>query len=748
MLSLNHNKLRNFFLQPASIYAKPILRRIVYGLAFFFVFIILLSTDFVSDKVSFQVGQVSDRDVVAPRTVSYVDAVKTKKLEEEVLNSIANVYDLDSSAMADAEESVAAIFSIARSVITDPVLLSREERINKLMQQLPINLPNTVLAGIIQLNEAELTSAQEQTKHLLQKYFQHGMRDDDIDLARKHIVIETEELGLGKNQESVVAGIAQQLLKPNFILNVRETDKRKQAALASIEPVRETIKKGQILVRSGDVITTDQIDAMEELGLYRGQTGEIKILGLSIFVLLVMLLVLGYLYKFSYKVYNSDLQLSLIGLIILLAILLGRAAHYYSDFVAPIAVGALLASILIDSRTGLLVGITSTILFSVIVDHDLQAVSVALIGSMVGVYSVSKMTPGYSLTQTGIWIALVNFLVIIATGFMQQIDVIQVLLQGVMGVLGGVLSAVITIGLLPYLEHSFNITTTIKLLDLAKPNHPLLQRLLLDAPGTYHHSVLVGNLAETAAGSIGVDPVIVRVGAYYHDIGKIKRPYFFVENQAANDNPHEKIAPSLSTLVVTSHIKDGIDLCREYKIPQIIIDIVQQHHGTTLVSYFYHRAAENEHGECIIEADFRYEGPCPQTKEAAIIMLADACEAAVRSIGKPNSNRIEAMVRKIIRERLHDGQLDDCNLTLKDLSRIGDIFIRVLSSMFHTRIEYPDNVKEIEKRKAKNGNNNKQFAEKNDSDLANGENCQNGIGKNSRTAQNTTTDGSKCGFGR
>lgn len=731
MLSLNHNKLRDFFLQPTSMYAKPIIRRIVLGLAFFFVFIILLSTDFVSDKVSFQVGQVSDRDIVSPRTVSYVDAAKTKKLEEEVLNSIANVYDLDNSVMANADESVTTIFSISHQVLTDTASLSGDEKLNKLTQQQPVALPNAVLAGIIQLNEAELTNAQEQIKNLLHKYFQRGIRDDDIDLARKHIVIETEDLGLGKNPETVVAGIAQQLLKPNFILNVRETDKRKQAALASIEPVRETLKKGQVLVRSGDVITTGQIEVMEELGLYKGQAGEIRIFGLSIFILLVMLLVLGYLYKFSYEVYNNDLQLSLIGLIILLAVLLGKAAHYYSDFVAPIAAGALLASILIDSRTGLLAGLASTMLFGVIVDQDWQAVSVALIGSMVGVYSVSKMTHGYSLTQTGVWIALANFLVIIATGFMQQIDVIQVLLQGIMGALGGVLSAVVTIGLLPYLEHTFNITTTIKLLDLAKPNHPLLQRLLLDAPGTYHHSVLVGNLAETAAGSIGVDPVIVRVGAYYHDIGKIKRPYFFIENQTANDNPHEKIAPSLSTLIVTSHIKDGIDLCREYKMPQVITNIVQQHHGTTLVSYFYHRAAENEHGECIIEADFRYEGPRPQTKEAAIIMLADACEAAVRSIAKPNSNRIEAMVRKIIRERLHDGQLDDCNLTLKDLNRIGDIFIRVLSSMFHTRIEYPDNLKELEKRKFKNGNNNKQYAGKNDGNPANGENRDTGIGKNS-----------------
>ena len=243
---------------------------------------------------------------------------------------------------------------------------------------------------------------------------------------------------------------------------------------------------------------------------------------------------------------------------------------------------------------------------------------------------------------------------------------------------------------------------------------------MLDAPGTYHHSVLVGNMAESAADAVGADPVTARVGAYYHDIGKIKRPYFFIENLVGEENPHDKIAPSLSTLIVTSHVKDGYELCLEYKLPQAIIDIVQQHHGTTLVSYFYRQATENEHGECIIESDFHYEGPRPQTKEAALVMLADTCEAAVRSISKPNINRVEATVRKLIRERLQEGQLDECNLTLKDLNVIGDIFIRILSSMFHTRIEYPD-AKDFERRNKSAGTNRQLTARKGDS--KDSENC-------------------------
>lgn len=730
MMPLNNGNLREFFLQPTSLYTRPVIRRIVLGMVFFFLFTFLLSADFISDKVSFTVGQVSDKNIIAPRTISYVNAEKTRKLEEEVLGSIANVYDLDVAVSARAEEAAAGVFAAARAVYDNKTLTTPQQRASQLEGSLPTPLSVAVIEDLLQLNETELARAEEQTKFLLKKYYQRGVREDDLDVARKHAVIEVEELKLGKHMESVVASITQKLLKANFILNIRETDKRKQAALASIDPVRETIKKGQNLVKIGDVITLDQIHAMDELGLYKGQIGETRIFGLTIFILLMMILIVAYLYKFIRNVYDSDRHLLLLGIVIVLSLLLGKAAHYYSDFAAPVAVGALLAAILLNMRVGILTGITVSLFFGVIVEHDLRAVAAALISSLVGVYSVSKLAHGYSLTRTGVWLAAINFLVITSSGFIEQVPHMQVLQQGALGALGGLASAVIAIGVLPYFEHSFSITTTIKLLDLAKPNHPLLQRLLLEAPGTYHHSVLVGNLAETAADSIGADPVTVRVGAYYHDIGKIRRPYFFVENQAGNENPHDKIAPSLSTLIVTSHIRDGLDLCKEYNIPEVITDIVQQHHGTMLVSYFYKRAAETEHSECIAEADFRYEGPRPQTKEAALIMLADACEAAVRSLSKPNLNRIEAMVRKIIRERLHDGQLDDCNLTLKDLKIIGDVFIRVLTGIFHTRIEYPEALKDLERRKNKIGNNTKSNTDKDDSNSGDGADSQSRAEKN------------------
>jgi putative nucleotidyltransferase with HDIG domain len=275
-----------------------------------------------------------------------------------------------------------------------------------------------------------------------------------------------------------------------------------------------------------------------------------------------------------------------------------------------------------------------------------------------------------------------------------------------------------TIGLLPFLETAFGITSAVKLVELSNPNQPLLKRLLMETPGTYHHSIMVSNLAEGAADAVGADALLARVGSYYHDIGKIKRPYFFIENQLHQDNPHDKLAPSLSTLIITAHVKDGLELAREYRLPEILRQFIEEHHGTSLVSYFYGKAMENASKDNLEDEDFRYEGPKPQTKETAIVMLADSVEAGVRAMGKVHPGRIEGCVRRLIKEKLEDGQLEECNLTFGELEVIAKAFIRILSGIFHNRIEYPDYIlKEMERRKPSNGAGNKQSAASKDPPL-------------------------------
>lgn len=257
-------------------------------------------------------------------------------------------------------------------------------------------------------------------------------------------------------------------------------------------------------------------------------------------------------------------------------------------------------------------------------------------------------------------------------------------------VLGALLSGVLALGFLPFFESSFDVVTNIKLLELSNPNQPLMKKLLMEAPGTYHHSMMVANLAEVAAEEVGGNPVVARIGAYYHDIGKTKRPYFFGENQMGKENPHNKITPNLSTLIIVSHTKDGVELAKEHNIPKVIQDIIEQHHGTTLVKYFYYTLKNSsENPDDVKEEDFRYPGPIPSSKEAAIIMLADGVEAAVRSITEPTKGKIEEMVNNIIKDKLYSDQLSNCDLTLKDIEIIRKCFLKVLNGIYHRRIEYP-----------------------------------------------------------
>ena len=729
------DQIDSFFTESAIAKDHSPVRKILLFLLFFIVNTALLSMDFLPDTVSLSVGQVSERDVVAPRTVSFVDEPRTKKLENEVLTGVANVYDLDTRAAVTAEVEVSRIFRAVRAVQADKTLKTPEERIARLKVNIAGTLPEQTLAVLPLLAPAELEQMEDHARTILRKHLYRGIRDEELENVRKQAVSDVEKTGFGESGIQALLGIIQPHLNPNFVLNPRETELRRQAALRKMEPIRITVKSGQIVVRRGEVVTDEQVQMMMELGLHRPQIGVARILGLALYVLLIMGLLLISFQRFFPDIFADDRRLLLIGLVILLTLIIGRVGHFYSDFVTPIAVGPLLIAILVTPEAALMISTTTALLFGIITEQNARVFSFVLLGSFAGVYSVAKFSQGYSLARAGLWVSLANVATIITTGLIEEIGFRQIFTDSLMGAVGGIAAAILAIGVLPYLEQAFRITTSEKLLNLARPNHPLLQRLLLEAPGTYYHSILVGNLAETAADQVGADPILSRVGAYYHDVGKIQRPYFFVENQANMENPHTKLSPSLSTMIITSHIRDGLEFCREYKLPEVIADIVGQHHGTSLVSYFYKQAAEGEHGECIIEEDFRYDGPKPQSREAALIMLADGCEAAVRAIGKPNMNRIENTVRRIINERLKDGQLNECDLTLRDLNIIGDIFIRVLCSTCHSRIEYPaDAVRELERRRSRNANGNKYATEKALVAVENNGDSGKGSAKNSGTA--------------
>ncbi len=374
-------------------------------------------------------------------------------------------------------------------------------------------------------------------------------------------------------------------------------------------------------------------------------------------------------------------------------------SYYY---LLPVAAGAMLIRIVLNSEVALIYSLLVSLLTGLLLREGIVLPIFYLIGSIVGAHSVARCDQRSQLIKGGLLVALTNILtisfqaMITARGFE-----IKVFLDLLMGLTGGAIAGVVVVGLAPIVESVFGYTTDIKLLELANLDQPTLKEMLLKAPGTYHHSMIVGSMVETGAKAINVNPLLARVSAYYHDVGKITKPQYFIENQRTESNPHDKLSPNMSSLILVSHVKDGIELAKKYKLGNKIINIVRQHHGTRLITYFYQKAKEQEDPEVqeVNERDFRYLGPKPQTKEAGLVMLADAVEATSRTLEDPTPARIQGLVQKIINDIFIDGQLDECELTLKDLHEIAKSFNVILTAAHHYRIEYPEAQPEEERRK-------------------------------------------------
>jgi putative nucleotidyltransferase with HDIG domain len=359
-----------------------------------------------------------------------------------------------------------------------------------------------------------------------------------------------------------------------------------------------------------------------------------------------------------------------------------------AKYILPIPAGAMLVTLLFDFHTAMFFSFTTGILSGLWL-MDAAVPLYFFIGSLTASFGVIRCKKRSDILKAGLFVSGINIITVtilmLFSGTLISNTVTAPLFAASLSGIG--VAAIVSISL-PLFEYLFKNTTDISLLELLDLNQPLMRNLMITAPGTYHHSVIVGNLVEAAAEAVGVNPLLSRVTAYYHDIGKIKMPEYFVENQAGSVNRHDKLSPHMSSMILVSHVKEGIELAKQYKLPQMITDIIEQHHGTRLITYFYEKA-KNELGESPAEGEYRYPGPKPQSKIAALVMLADAVEAASRVLKEPTSSRIEALVDKIINHIFIDGQLDDCELTLKDISLIKKHFTYILTGIFHRRIDYP-----------------------------------------------------------
>jgi putative nucleotidyltransferase with HDIG domain len=698
-----------------EVFRQPALRRWGLAAVVFMAMLSMVAAPLWSRRYNFTAGQVAPYDVEAPRTV--VDRERTERLQaearqravEEVLQDPQS-YVINQVMAVEAESAVQTAFALLRQNTGEASAGGGraaadgqaprpaagqprpEEVARRIMTEAGLNLPPELVGAALRQTPAELDRLAGEARRLVNRFMvQERISEASLATVRR-AADEAVRRAVGTGREAELVGrMVQGLLRPNLTLDPDRLPRAERAA-SNVEPVR--ILKGQTVLRKGDIVTAEHIRLLELLGLRQAEATYSRFGGAFLMLALLMAALGVYLRHFQPEVLRQENLLALLGFLLVMlsftARLLAQLPWGGAGFVIPIAFGTMLAAILLDSRLAVLVTVVMAVFVGFLTDLDLRFVLVALAGGLAGVFAVSRVSQRGDVMRAGLVVGTVNALTITGFGFFAS-DYVTAQ-SAWLGLANGILSSVLAIGSLAYLETMFGLTSAVRLLELSNPNQPLLRRLLLEAPGTYHHSIMVGNLAEAAAEAAGGDALLARVGAYYHDIGKIRRPYFFAENQFAGENPHDKIAPGLSTLIITSHVKDGVELAREARLPDCVVDFIHQHHGTDLVRYFYRRAVENARENGVSERDYRYQGPKPQAKETAIVMLADSVEAAVKGLQRPTPGRVEGLVRKLLKDRLADGQLDECNLTLRDLDRIGEAFVRVLSGIYHTRVEYPDNL--------------------------------------------------------
>ncbi len=691
---------------------KSSLQKIFILLFLFLVITFILSINFIPSKVVLKEGEVANKDIIAPKTVEFVDEKATEKLREEAAKSIREVYNLNLASIENADRETDLFFSDIK-LLRDKYYTVEDNQPQKIPDTTPSPFPDDstihhdlqeiierysleieeiTLLNLLKSDPTTTEEIEKNSRLSIRKIMQQGIKEEDIEEARKQLVRDISEISTNPYSAVIASEIGVHFIEPSLFLDIEATDNKRQDAVSAVKDVKSIIRKDQIIIRKGEIVTSEHTDKLTILGLQNPILHFENIIGLLLINFLLILLLGLYLYFYQKDIYESANKLILLSVLYATMVFIAKITGEISGYLIPIAFSSMLIALAIDFRLALwmtfIIGLNIGFIFLGEIDYIL----VAIIGGLISIFSIQKATQRSSLTRAGLLIAIVNIFSILALGLIHG-HPSQIILENCMwGVLNGFVSAILTIGILPFLEGFFDITSSFRLMELSNPNQPLLKQLLVEAPGTYHHSVVVGNLAEAAAEEIGANALLARAGAYYHDVGKLKRPYFFSENQEAYKNTHDDLEPSLSALVIASHVKDGVEMAKKYRLPKSIIDILNQHHGTGLISYFFHRALQSNDSKSddVKEENYRYAGPKPHSKEAGIILLADTLEAEARTLTNPTSSRIKNLTQNVINRNLENGQLDNCNLTLRDLNKIKDVFSRILTGMFHNRVEYPD----------------------------------------------------------
>ena len=658
---------------------SSLIRWIIVVSSFVLSFAIILGVS-VPESYDYRTGDICEADIYAPREIE--DSATTNRRREAAAAQVAPQYKIDYDLTGDAEEKIQQLFASVSQVRAMNITL--EGKIQFMAGDLKVSLDSDTLSLLLCMEPEELSSFSSIVRAVFAYVMDKGVSDTSA--AMEEMSAQLESKGVTGETKTAAEAILNNFVRINQVYDEELTQAEKEKAMSMVEPA--VYKKNQIILRRGEVITDDQIALLSDIGLLKGERSISKKYALATFLFLGFIYLIGAYYirrKKSEMRTGKLLLLLLLPLLLLVILMLSSHVSGIYAYLIPIPVGAVLVATFIDMELSLVTNIYICSAAAVMLGRGEEFLIAMMLYSFVGAVIFKKVAglSGYAKAMLAMVItgAVAAMMAALFAGKSIE-EAVRYLLYGAAN---GLLTSVIIIGTTPVFENIFNIATPFKLNDLGNPEKPLLKRLMFEAPGTYHHSLMVGNLAEAACIRIGADNQLARVGAYYHDIGKLKRPDYFFENQMGV-NPHDALMPSESAEVLRGHVYYGLEIAKQYRLPPDIRDIIAQHHGTTLAGIFYNKAKELDPDAK--EDDYRYPGPKPESKEAGIVMLADSCEAAVRSLDEKDEASIRAMVTKIVRGKMTDGQLDSCNLSFRELGEIIDAFVTMQESYFHKRIKY------------------------------------------------------------
>ena len=662
----------------------PYVRSTTITLAIALATALVVAQSFLPNRLNLKAGDVATENVTAPKSVRYESQIQTQAAKDLAAKGVPDQFDLSvTAAQRDTLDALSRQVGQLRQ--SNASLADRTAQLSTLEPR----LTDVQRQYLLQTDDATVAAIFRSSSDLLAELMGNGIKAGSLVAAQDTAVSRANQLHLDKTAAQIVGTLTRDYLKTNFLL--QETDLKRQRASDEVAAVFVSVAKGQTIIRYGDQVTLFQLEEAQQLGLTAPQADWLRILATFLLVIILFAVALGYLMQFRRAMLHTTRQLLLLGALVLGLLLLAKAVVPWdprAQYLVPMAAVPMLVSALLDTGLGIIVALAVGLLTGIIADNVADLTLIGFLGGALGAIVVHRMERLGRWFQAGILVAGVNFVTLIALGLIERHGTLDELLgQGAFAVMGGLLSAVIAAGLVTFLSEVFGIITPMKLLELMTPNNPLLRRLMVSAPGTYNHSIVAANLAEAAAEAVGANPLLARVGCYFHDVGKVRRPHFFVENQAEMGNIHENLSPMTSSDILNAHVTDGIELLDQYRFPQAVRDIVQQHQGTTVKKYFYREALKQ--GLDVREEDFRYPGPRPRSKEAAIVMMADSIEASTRTLKDRSPESIRAHVHRIVQGFVRDGQLDDCELSFRDISLMEEAFSNMVVSIYHARIDYP-----------------------------------------------------------